>query len=119
MKITADTNILVSGSFWSGDSFKILEKVDKKEVILVTSKEIISEYNKVMNSNEIIEKIENKNLILSNVIQRVISNSIVVKPTTKLNIIKEDSDDNKILECAKAGKVDLLLQMIIIESERI
>ena len=109
MKITADTNILVSGSFWSGDSFKILERADKKEIILVASKEIISEYTKVMNSDEIIEKIESKSLILSSVIQRVISNSIIMEPTMKLNIIKEDPDDNKILECAKTGKVDFIV----------
>ncbi len=29
MKVTLDTNILVSGTFWSGDSFKILELIDK------------------------------------------------------------------------------------------
>jgi len=56
-----------------------------------------------------IEKIESKSLILSSVIQRVISNSIIMEPTMKLNIIKEDPDDNKILECAIAGKVDCIV----------
>ncbi len=109
IRFTADTNILVSGSFWTGDSFKILEKTDKKEITLVTSKNIIGEYTKVMDSDEIIEKIKNKSLILSGVIQRVISNSSIVEPTEKINAVKEDPDDNKILECAKAGKVDYIV----------
>ena len=44
IKFTADTNILVSGSFWTGDSFRILEISDLKEITLVISKEIIAEY---------------------------------------------------------------------------
>ncbi len=109
IKFTADTNILVSGSFWTGDSFKILEKADMKEIILVTSKEIIEEYTQVMGSDEIIGKIKEKSLIVSNIIQRVISNSIIVEPTEKINAVNEDPEDNKILECAKAGKADYIV----------
>ena len=41
--------------------------------------------------------------------QKVISNSQVVEPSAKLNIIKEDSDDNKVLECAKEGKAEYII----------
>ncbi len=55
------------------------------------------------------DKVEDKKLVLSKIVQRVIEKSIIVEPTTKLNIVKEDPDDNKVLECAKAGKVDLVI----------
>lgn len=109
MKVTLDVNILVSGTFWAGASFIILNKIDEKEIKSVTSKEIIEEYDKVINSEEIIEKIENKKLILLKVVQKVIMNSAIVEPQARLDIIKEDKDDNKILECAKEGKVDYII----------
>lgn len=86
-----------------------MDKIDKKEVKSITSKKIIAEYDKVINSDEIIEKIQYKKLILSKVAKKVIMNSEIVKPKVKLNIVKEDKDDNKILECAKEGKVDYII----------
>ncbi len=44
MRITLDTNVLVSATFWYGDSFEILKNVENKELELVISKEIIEEF---------------------------------------------------------------------------
>ena len=33
----------------------------------------------------------------------------IVMPTAALQVIKEDDDDNRILECAVAGKADLIV----------
>ncbi|MEK6893531.1 MAG: putative toxin-antitoxin system toxin component, PIN family [Nanoarchaeota archaeon] len=62
MKITADTNVLISGTFWEGDSFRILEKVKKKEITLFLSEEILSEYEKVLSYSEIKDKIQDNDL---------------------------------------------------------
>ena len=109
IKVTLDTNVLISATFWTGDSFKIVDKIDKKKIICILSKEILLEYNKIMNSDEMIEKIKEKDLIISRVIQKMIINSKIVEPITKLDIIKEDKSDNKILECAKTGNVDYII----------
>jgi len=109
LRVTLDTNILISGSFWTGDSFKILELIDQKQIICTISKDIIAEYDKTVNSDEIIEKIENKSLILSKVIQKVISNSEIIEPKNKFNIIKDNPSDNRILECAKEGKSEFII----------
>lgn len=69
-KVVLDTNILISGTFWTGNSFKILDMVDKKLVESTSSKEILSEYDKIIKSEEIAEKIENKDLVISKVSQR-------------------------------------------------
>lgn len=44
MKITVDTNVLVSATFWNGAANKIIEKVERNEIKLVLSKEIIEEF---------------------------------------------------------------------------
>ncbi|MCD4666521.1 putative toxin-antitoxin system toxin component, PIN family [archaeon] len=109
IKVTPDTNILVSGTFWSGDSFKIMNLIDKKIVQSILSKEIIKEYNKILHSDEIIEKVENKDLIISKVIQKVIMNSIIVEPKRRINVVKDDPDDDKIIEVAVEGKSDYIV----------
>src|SRR3989344_2043204 len=71
MKITLDTNVILSSTFWFGDSSKIMEMQRTVEEIITLSK--------------------------------------IVEPKSKLDIIKEDPDDNKILECAVEGKVDYII----------
>ena len=39
----------------------------------------------------------------------IIENSIIVEPAIKLNIIKDDLDDNKFLEAGITGNVDLII----------
>ena len=55
------------------------------------------------------EKVENHNLIISKIVQRVIANSEIIEPKEKYKIIKDDSDDNKFLDCAVAGKANFII----------
>lgn len=105
MRITVDTNVLISGTFWTGDSFRILDMIDKKKLSNISSREIIEEYNEAIKSDEIVEKVDNKKLKMTKIVHNVIKNSEIVEPTTKLDVIKDDTDDNRVLECAKEGKV--------------
>ncbi|MEK6834931.1 MAG: putative toxin-antitoxin system toxin component, PIN family [Nanoarchaeota archaeon] len=109
IKVVLDTNILVSGTFWTGNSFKIMELIDKREITSILSEDIVKEYHKTINSDEIIDKIKDKNLIISNVSRKVVLNSIIIQPKEKLDVIKNDPDDNKILECAYAGKAGYIV----------
>ena len=62
MKITVDTNTLISATFWSGLSDKIISKVEIKEIELIISNDIIKEYNEVLDYEEIQDKIKDKKL---------------------------------------------------------
>lgn len=106
MRVTIDTNVFVSGIFWKGNfCSQIIDKWKNKEFELVCSLEIIDELVKTLKDfkiqmpGEMIE--EWRNLI--------IENSVIVEPTTKLDVVKDDPDDNKFLESGVAGKVDLII----------
>lgn len=109
MKITVDTNVLVSASFWTGNSFRILDLVDKGYVELFLSEKIIEEYAEVIKRSEIEDKILDKDLILNKVVQKVIANSTIIIPSRKLDVVKEDFDDNILLECAVEARVDYII----------
>lgn len=53
MRITLDTNVLISATFWDGCSDKIIRKVENKEVELILSEEIIKEFSEVLDYKEI------------------------------------------------------------------
>ncbi|MEK6943056.1 MAG: putative toxin-antitoxin system toxin component, PIN family [Nanoarchaeota archaeon] len=109
MKITVDTNILISATFWHGASDRIISKVETKEIQLILSEDIIKEYAKVLNYEEIKNKIKDKNLIMKHTLSKIISISAIIEPKIKLHVIKDDPDDNKILECAVAGNVSCIV----------
>ncbi|MEK6872247.1 MAG: putative toxin-antitoxin system toxin component, PIN family [Nanoarchaeota archaeon] len=106
MRTIIDTNVFVSGIFWEGNfCSQIIEKWKNKNFELISSMEILDElvktlrYFKIQMSDDMIE--EWRNLI--------IKNSIIVEPTTKIDIVKDDPDDNKFLEAGITGKVDMII----------
>ncbi len=109
MKITVDTNVLISATFWYGDSFRILERVENKEIELILSHEIIKEYEEVLAYNEIQEKIQAKQLTMKQTVQKIQSMATLAYPSEKINIVKDDPDDNAVLECALEGDVNYII----------
>ena len=106
MRIVLDTNVFISGIFWEGNfCSKIIDKWKNEEFELVSSIEIIEEllntlkHFKIQLDEETIESWRNI------IIERV----IIAKSSERLDVIKEDPDDNKFLETAIAGNVDYII----------
>ena len=106
MRAIIDTNVFVSGIFWEGNfCSQIIDKWKNKKFELVSSVEIIDEFVetlknfKIQMPDEMIE--EWRNLI--------IESSVIINPKIKLNVIKEDPDDNKFLEAGISGNADLII----------
>lgn len=106
MKVVLDTNVFISGIFWEGNfCSQIIDKWKSKEIELVSSLEIVGELVKTLKSfkipmpEDMIE--EWKNFI--------IKNSKIVESLSKIDVIMEDSEDNKFLEAAIDGKADLII----------
>lgn len=109
MKVVLDTNVLISATFWNGDSNKILEKVEQKEIEMVISKGILEEFAGVLGYKEIQEKVRDKNLEMKRTIEKVASISTIVEPRHEFKVIKDDPDDDKFLDCAVEGKAEFIV----------
>ncbi len=105
MEVVLDTNVFISGFFWDGSSRKILDLWRKGNLNIVISMEIISEIVKVLKDFKI-QIPDNKRKEL---IDLIISKSIIVEPNEKLDVVKDDPDDNKFLEAGISGKSDYLI----------
>lgn len=108
-KVVLDTNVLISATFWKGDSFKIVELVDQKKITNYMSKETIAEYSRILRSDEIIEKIKDKDLIASQTVQKVISMSEIVEPKRSISAVEDDPDDDKFIEVAVECEADYIV----------
>lgn len=104
-KVVIDTNIWISGLFWGGIPFQVLEKFYRRLIISCFSKEIFDEWNdKVGTLAQITGKLE---LYLKD--KRLIEkNSLFVFPQEKVEICR-DPDDDKFLEAAIAADANFLI----------
>lgn len=106
MRVILDTNVFVSGIFWEGNfCSQIIEKWKSKEFELVSSMDILDELVKTLRNF----KIQMPEGMIEEWRNLIIENSIIIEPTTKLNVIKNDPDDNKFLEAGVTGNVDLIV----------
>ena len=106
MRCVLDTNVFISGIFWEGNfCSQIIDSWIKGKFELVSSREIIEELVKTLKCFKI--KLDED--IIGGWKNMIIENSIIVEPFEKLEIIKEDQEDNKFLEAAIAGKAEFLI----------
>ena len=108
MRAILDTNIFLSGIHWSGASNKVLREWFIGSFVSVSSPQINQELFIQLRDFKIqmeIEEIEWWEDI-------VLEKSILVIPKRKVNVVKDDSDDNKFIEAALEGKATTSLLRI-------
>src|SRR5258708_22870506 len=104
MKIVFDTNVYIAAALRGGFAEDIIALADNGAVTLLTSIEILSELEK-----KLLSKFNFSNEQVDFILKRIKKLSTIVIPTDKISKIQRDPDDNKILECALAGKADLIV----------
>ena len=97
MRVVIDTNVFVS-SFFGGKPRQITELWKQGKITLCFSREIINEYTAVLNRLGLEEK-ELKELL--SLFARGY-NSLFTGKTPDLQIVHDDPDDDKFIECAVA-----------------
>ncbi|MBN1997896.1 putative toxin-antitoxin system toxin component, PIN family [candidate division KSB1 bacterium] len=105
MTIVLDTNVLMSGIFFSGIPNTILKAWKEKRIQFVISAEILDEYIRVAE----ILSIKYEGIDISEVLNLIAMYSEIIQPAALPNQICEDKDDDKFLACAISGQVDIIV----------
>ena len=105
MRITADTNFLISATQWDNSvSHKLLIKLIEEDAEIFTSNEILDEFREVLERDFQLTKEE-----IDKVINTLMNLFQITQPEERIDIVKEDPDDNKILECAVTSNSEYIL----------
>lgn len=104
-KVVVDTNVLVSGLFFSGPPHRILKAWDDGQFCIAISEAIIHEYKRV------IEAFSRKlgDINLEPILERIVIEAEMVADYTFDRPICEDPDDDKFLACAMLSKSHYLV----------
>ena len=105
MKIAVDTNFLVSATQWDYSvSHKLLERLIRSNTEIFTTKEILDEFAEVLKRDFLYNEEE-----IRNILEKVFQFLTLVTPSKKVDVVKEDSEDNKSIECAVESQADYIL----------
>ncbi|MDP1694679.1 MAG: putative toxin-antitoxin system toxin component, PIN family [Candidatus Woesearchaeota archaeon] len=98
--VTFDTNVLLSATLWDGSvSQKVLFDCIQRDVTIYSSSEIIAEYKKVLKRDFDFTDEE-----IGELLEKTMAFLKLIEPSEKVDIVKNDPDDNKIIECAIASR---------------
>jgi putative PIN family toxin of toxin-antitoxin system len=105
LRVTADTNVIISGLNFSGPPRRVLELAEEGEIKLAVSDAILDEVAKVLRR----EKFGWQEDEIRKALGQISGFSEHVDPKQRIDVITEDPSDNRILECAAASGSDYLV----------
>ncbi len=105
MRIVLDTNVLISGIFFSGLPGKILQAWHSQKLQLFVSVEILDEYFSVA------ERLTNRyaGVEYEEILGLIVQNAELVQVTDLPEPVCEDPDDDKFLACALASNTNIIV----------
>ena len=100
MKVVLDTNVLISGIFFSGPPYKILKAWQLGKIEIIVSEEILAEYQRVA------EELSNQfpAIDVDPILELLTIHAEVISTQGFQVTICEDPADNKFINCALASK---------------
>ena len=105
MKVVIDTNVLVSGTFYSGVPCRIIQAWRENRFQLVISTDIFVEYQRVMGVLAMVHP----SVEISTVLNYIAENAVIFEVPLLAQKVCEDRDDDKFLACALASGSKLIV----------
>lgn len=105
MRVTVDTNVLLSGILFGGPPGEILQAASQRVFTLVLSRPIIEELSEVMKRPKFGLLPEAVDMLVSD----VESMCELVRPKTRYEVVAADPDDNVIVECAAEAAASFIV----------
>ena len=108
-RVVLDTNTLISGLLWDGNESIVIEKAEKKEIKIFISYQMLEELEGVLKREKFSKRLEGKEYTVEKAVAKIALIATLIEPDININIIKEDPDDNRVLECAVSARATVIV----------
>src|SRR3990167_7373454 len=111
MRITLDTNVLVSGFIAKrGNPALLLElAVTLEEIQLVLSEPILMEFEDVLSREEVRARFTYTEQAIRQIVRSMRLSAEILRPKSKFRVIRDDPKDDVVLNTAHDGNVDYIV----------
>lgn len=104
MRVVADTNVFISAFMFGGLPGKFLDFALRGKFTLVTSIALLDELDEKLRGKFAVSERDALAIRL-----KLEDSASVVHPDFELDVVPDDPDDNRVLECAVAGKAEFIV----------
>ena len=108
-RVVLDTNTLISGLLWDGNESIVIEKAEKKEIKIFISYQMLEELEGVLKRKKFSKKLEGKKYTVEKAVAKIALIATLIEPNIDIDIIKEDPEDNRVLECAVSARATVIV----------
>jgi putative PIN family toxin of toxin-antitoxin system len=109
VRLVLDTNAAVSGLLWHGNPGKLIDAAQAGSLILCASAPLLAELHGVLGREKFAKHLQVRELTATEIFEGYAALTIVVVPAIIPPAIIDDPDDDAVLACAVAAKVDLVV----------
>lgn len=103
-KVVLDTNVFISALFWKGIPYQIFKKILRGMILNFISPKILEEIKE-----RLLYKFKVPPEKVKEYLEIIVFNSKIVYPRRKLNVVKKDPSDDKVIECALEAKASFIV----------
>ncbi len=104
IRVTPDTNVLISALFYDGNERYVLKSATRGEVRFILSLEIIDELIRVLGDKFGVDWQATRDYVL-----RLCEIADIVRPRRLSDLIIRDRKDAKVIECALSGQSEFIV----------
>lgn len=110
MKLVVDTNVLMSGSAWSGTASRLVDALLAGEATLCLSEKLLAELADVLQREKFRKRLEERGQNATAILARIraVAHMTEPKPMTAPAALR-DPDDVHVLACAVAAPADAIV----------
>ena len=108
VKVVFDSNVWLS-IFMKKVLSQEFSSALKKEITVYATQDILKEIARALTYPKIIEVLQDAGIHEREILRTILENSTIVNPSLRLHVIKEDPEDNKILECAQEANANIIV----------
>lgn len=109
MRLVLDTNVVVSGLLWYSTPAQLIEAARANEVELFTSRVLLAELTRILCRAKFDKAITASGMSLDELMLGYAQLTTLVTPEAIPATILNDPDDDHVLACAVAAKVDYIV----------
>lgn len=101
MKLVVDTNVLLSGSLWTGTASRLVDGILDGLATLCLSADVLAEFGEVIQRKKFRARFESRGITADELLSRFREVTMIVEPTSiAVPILLRDPDDVHVLACA-------------------
>lgn len=109
MRVTVDTNLVVSAFLWGGNPRRVLEVAQDGVIDLFTSRDMLSELDEVLSRDKFRQRLEAVNSSVGEILDQYEALAELIEVHEIEPVVIRDPDDDAVIACAVFAECELIV----------